>query len=167
MKGHQYESAARELNEALKLSPDESTVHNNLGVALTELGRLEDAVGHLRKALELNPQFAEAYNNFGEALARKGRVKDALRDSRRRSSSIPTTPTPRRISARALGALGAGRRGDPHLKRAVERQARGAGGAAGPRAMPWPRTGTCKKPASSSERAINCRPVRIRWRSTF
>jgi Flp pilus assembly protein TadD len=78
MQRREFEAAARELAQALSLAPDDSTVHNNLGVALTELGKLDEAVGHFEKALELNPKFAEAYNNFGEALSRKGNVNGAL-----------------------------------------------------------------------------------------
>jgi Flp pilus assembly protein TadD len=120
MKGRQYESAARELNEALRLSPDESTVHNNLGVALTELGRLEDAVAHLRKALELNPQFAEAYNNYGEALARKGALGDALARFEKAVALDPAHADAQKNLGSALAGAGRTAEAIPHLRKAVE-----------------------------------------------
>jgi tetratricopeptide (TPR) repeat protein len=119
MKSGQYEAAARELNEALKLSPDESTVHNNLGAALTELGRFEDAMAHLRKALALNPQFAEAYNNFGEALARKGALADALAKFEKAVALDPAHADAQKNLGSALAGAGRTAEAIPHLKKAV------------------------------------------------
>jgi predicted O-linked N-acetylglucosamine transferase (SPINDLY family) len=42
--------------------------HNNLGIALLELGKLEEASVGFRRAIELKPDFAEAHANLGDAL---------------------------------------------------------------------------------------------------
>lgn len=43
-------------------------VHNNISIALKELGLLKEAEQHVRKAIELRPQFSLAYNTYGTLL---------------------------------------------------------------------------------------------------
>ena len=50
----------------------------NLGTALHEASRYDDAVGHYRKAAALQPDYAPAYNNLGVTLRAQGRVDDAI-----------------------------------------------------------------------------------------
>lgn len=119
MTAKRYEQAVIELNRALELSPGESTVHNNLGVALTELGRLEDARAHLRKALELNPQFAEAYNNLGEALVRGGVVDEALRKFEKAVELDPEHADAQKNLGTTLARSGRAAEAIPHLQKAV------------------------------------------------
>ncbi len=52
--------------------------HNNLGEALRQKGRAEEAMIHYRKALEIKPDYAEAHNNLGAPLLQKGQVDEAL-----------------------------------------------------------------------------------------
>jgi tetratricopeptide (TPR) repeat protein len=51
---------------------------NNCGIALHELGRLDEAVAHYRSALQIKPNFADAHNNCAAALRLLGRYKEAL-----------------------------------------------------------------------------------------
>ncbi|TMA81673.1 MAG: tetratricopeptide repeat protein [Deltaproteobacteria bacterium] len=51
--------------------------HNNLGYALAEQGRTEEAARHFRTALESNPGYPEALNNLGTLLARQGLTEEA------------------------------------------------------------------------------------------
>jgi tetratricopeptide (TPR) repeat protein len=62
----------------LSLKPDFAECHNNLGVALDDLGRLEEAAAAYRRAITLKPDYAEAHSNLGNALAGLGRLDDAL-----------------------------------------------------------------------------------------
>jgi tetratricopeptide (TPR) repeat protein len=64
--------------QALRLNPDYSEVHNNLGVALAEQGRLTEAVASCQRALRLKPDYAEAHSNLGVALAKQGRLTEAV-----------------------------------------------------------------------------------------
>jgi protein O-mannosyl-transferase len=57
--------------------------HNNLGLLLAELGRLDEAMAHYRKALELNPRYSEAHNNLGNLLAELRRTDDAMASYRK------------------------------------------------------------------------------------
>jgi Flp pilus assembly protein TadD len=50
----------------------------NLGNALAQQGKFDQAVEHLSKALEIRPDYAEAHNNLGIAQARQGNFKKAI-----------------------------------------------------------------------------------------
>jgi predicted O-linked N-acetylglucosamine transferase (SPINDLY family) len=57
---------------------DDADVQCNLGVALQETGRIDEAIGAYRRAIELKPSLAAAYYNLGSALRRKGRFDEAI-----------------------------------------------------------------------------------------
>jgi tetratricopeptide (TPR) repeat protein len=59
-------------------NPTAWLAHNNLGFALGQAGKLEDAIAHYDQALRLKPDYAEAYNNLGAALVRLGNVQAAM-----------------------------------------------------------------------------------------
>jgi len=52
-------------------------IHNNLGICLTGLGELPEAVASLREALRLRPHFADALSNLGLALRFMGQLDEA------------------------------------------------------------------------------------------
>jgi predicted O-linked N-acetylglucosamine transferase (SPINDLY family) len=72
------EMAVHYIGEALRRKADFPEAHNNLGNALRELGRLEEAVASYRQALLLRPDYALAYNNLGIALSEQGRAEEAV-----------------------------------------------------------------------------------------
>ena len=51
----------------------------NLGTALHDEGRLDDAAARFRQALEIAPDYVPALNNLGVTLRAQGRVDDAIR----------------------------------------------------------------------------------------
>jgi tetratricopeptide (TPR) repeat protein len=53
-------------------------VHNNLGVALFNRGRIPEAVIHFKESLQINPRNAGAYYNLGVALVTEGKVREAI-----------------------------------------------------------------------------------------
>ena len=63
------------------LSPTRSRAitETNLGVALHEDGRLDDAVARYRRALEIQPDYVPAFNNLGVTLRAQGQVDEAIR----------------------------------------------------------------------------------------
>jgi tetratricopeptide (TPR) repeat protein len=69
--------AVAELRHALKLDADYIKAHNNIALALVELGQLDEAAAHWKKSLELEPQ-PEIYSDYGFTMARLGRPQDAL-----------------------------------------------------------------------------------------
>ena len=64
--------------KALAIKPDYAGAHNNLGNALKELGRLDEAVASYLKALAIKPDYAKAQNNLGVALQDLGRLDEAV-----------------------------------------------------------------------------------------
>jgi tetratricopeptide (TPR) repeat protein len=57
---------------------DNAITHNNLGGALLQKGRVDEAMVHFQQALQIKLDFAEAHNNLGNALLHKGGVDDAM-----------------------------------------------------------------------------------------
>jgi tetratricopeptide (TPR) repeat protein len=63
---------------SLKLKPGSPEVYNNLGNALSKLGREREAIKSYKEALKLRPKFAVAYFNLGTALSKMGDTKQAV-----------------------------------------------------------------------------------------
>ena len=57
--------------------PD-AEAHYNLGTALAQTGRMQEAREHFEQALRFNPDDAEAHHNYGVVLQRLGRVPEAI-----------------------------------------------------------------------------------------
>jgi tetratricopeptide (TPR) repeat protein len=62
----------------VEVNPEFAEAQNNLGLALGQKGRLDEAITHFQKAVEVNPELAEAQNNLGLALEQKGRLDEAI-----------------------------------------------------------------------------------------
>ena len=65
------------------MAPDFADAHYNLGNALKEQGKLEEAVACYRRALELKPSFAEGHSNLGMAFLMLGNLDAAIACYRR------------------------------------------------------------------------------------
>ena len=65
-------------NRALACGGPSARAYCNLGEALQEQGRNDEAVPHLQRALAINPEYAEALNNLGNALNGQGRLDEAI-----------------------------------------------------------------------------------------
>jgi Flp pilus assembly protein TadD len=74
--------AVVEYERALVANAKSAKSHNNLALALVELGRLDEAAGHFEKSLELEPK-AEIYSDLGFTMARLGKPDEALADYRK------------------------------------------------------------------------------------
>ena len=66
------------IGQAIGLRDDVPVYHNNLGVALGELGRFGEAVTHYKRALTLKPDFVHAHFNLGNALQEQGKLDEAI-----------------------------------------------------------------------------------------
>ncbi|MBI4367128.1 MAG: tetratricopeptide repeat protein, partial [Deltaproteobacteria bacterium] len=84
-----FAAAAADLKRATDLAPDHADAHNNLGLALIELGRADKALVALEHALGLRPTYSEAHNNRGNALRAMGRLPEAIESYR---SAIAIAP---------------------------------------------------------------------------
>jgi len=65
------------IGRAIGLKPS-AEAHSNLGVALREKGRLDEAIDAHRLALALKPDYADAWRNLGVALNAKGLFDEAM-----------------------------------------------------------------------------------------
>jgi len=63
---------------ALDVTDNNYLAHNNLGRALEEQGRTDDAISHYTEALQINPDYETAQYNLGLALAGRGRIDEAV-----------------------------------------------------------------------------------------
>jgi tetratricopeptide (TPR) repeat protein len=64
-------------------SPNNVNARMNLGKALFEAGRTEEAAEQFEAALKLSPDYVEGLNNLGAAYARLGRLEEAGRNFQR------------------------------------------------------------------------------------
>ena len=63
---------------ALEVTTNNDLAHNNLGAALFNKGKYDEAVEHYKEALKLTPQNADALNNLGLTLAKQKKFDEAL-----------------------------------------------------------------------------------------
>ncbi len=75
--------AVEYMGRAIALKGNVAAFHNNLGNALQDQGKLEEAATCYRRALELKPDHAEARNNLGNALKDQGKIDEAVACYRR------------------------------------------------------------------------------------
>ena len=62
----------------LACTTNNTVAENNLGEALEQNGRPDEAMGWFQKALDAQPTYAEAQGNLGNLLLQKGKLDDAL-----------------------------------------------------------------------------------------
>jgi tetratricopeptide (TPR) repeat protein len=75
-----YQAAVRAYTKALELDSNSSEGHFNLGLALAEMGQLDDGLARIEKALSLNSQEARYYYGRGRILLLAGQPAKALAD---------------------------------------------------------------------------------------
>jgi tetratricopeptide (TPR) repeat protein len=75
---HQYDQAVPAWRAAVAKDPEDSRVHNELGMALAATGQTSEAIAEYRKSLALNDLSSQAHNNLGSALASTGNTDEAL-----------------------------------------------------------------------------------------
>ncbi len=64
--------------DAIRLKPDFTEAHYNLGVACRQMNLIDKALDSFRRATECDPDSSEAHNALGEMLGAKGRLAKAL-----------------------------------------------------------------------------------------
>ncbi|MDB5400686.1 MAG: hypothetical protein JWQ55_2704 [Rhodopila sp.] len=66
------------IGKAITTNANVASYHSNLGNALKQLGRLDQAAAAYRGALGLMPNFMEAHYNLGNTFREQGRLDDAV-----------------------------------------------------------------------------------------
>src|SRR5439155_16457386 len=67
--------------------------HSNLGIALTSIGRPDEAIAAFQTALQLNPNDSMALFNLGSAFKDQGRLDEAIASYRRALELDPASDT--------------------------------------------------------------------------
>ena len=65
-----YIAAYNELQELIRIHPEEPRAHNNLGILLLKQGKPKEAVFHFTEALTLKPDYKQARLNLEATLNR-------------------------------------------------------------------------------------------------
>ena len=84
----------------------QAITENNLGTALQEQKRYDEAIGRHQRAIALAPGYAPAYNNLGAALRASGRVDEAIVQYKKALELQPEYPSASFNLANALLARG-------------------------------------------------------------
>jgi tetratricopeptide (TPR) repeat protein len=66
------------LAHSLAVTRDNEFARNNLGAALSDLGRLDEAIIQFEQAVRLSPKYVLAQANLGIALVKRGRLDEAI-----------------------------------------------------------------------------------------
>src|SRR3984893_15829485 len=74
------EGAVAEYKQFLKLHPEATAIHSNLGAALAGLGRFEEAISEYKTALRQTPSMPGARLNLALAYYKMGRIAGAVRE---------------------------------------------------------------------------------------
>jgi tetratricopeptide (TPR) repeat protein len=81
--------AVQQYRQFLKLHPEATAIHSNLGAALAGLGRFENAIAEYRIALKQSPSFPGARLNLALAYYKMGQIEDAARELTRVHAEDP------------------------------------------------------------------------------
>jgi tetratricopeptide (TPR) repeat protein len=84
-----YAEAENVLRQAISLNEGNSTAHYNLGNALREQGKRDEAMAEFRRAVQIDPKNSEAHNNLGNRFRDLGKLDDAIAEYR---SAIKADP---------------------------------------------------------------------------
>ena len=63
---------------ALAVTENNWLAHNNLGFAISQQGKIDEAIAHYLEALRIKTDYLEARYNMGFALSRQGKIDDAI-----------------------------------------------------------------------------------------
>jgi tetratricopeptide (TPR) repeat protein len=73
-----------------QVTKDNTKAHDNLGEALADANRHQEAIDEFRKSLEINPKNLATHQNLGAALHKQGRVDQAMAEYQEALAIDPT-----------------------------------------------------------------------------
>jgi tetratricopeptide (TPR) repeat protein len=114
-----YNAGVPLLESLNKTDPDSAAVLFNLGMAYSDLGRLDEARAHLERAVRSDPEFASAWVALGVAQARSRRTDEALASLRTALDLEPDNPYAERNLAAALANAGSLEEAEKHFRKAA------------------------------------------------
>lgn len=91
---------------SVRVTANNWLAHNNLGVALVNLGKLDEATSHFFEAVRIKSNYAEAYTNLGNVFAEQGKLDKAVAHFSQVLRAIPDSPEAHNNLAVVLGRQG-------------------------------------------------------------
>jgi Flp pilus assembly protein TadD len=85
-----WSDATKVFRKALELNPSNAKAHYNLGLVMTEEGKLVEAERELKEAILLQPGYDQAHNNLGIVYAKQTRNEAALMEFHKAVSLNPS-----------------------------------------------------------------------------
>ena len=73
-----WENSITLYEHAIQVTTNSYLPHLNLGVALFDLGKIDEAISHYQEVLRIKPNNAEAHNNLGVAVIKLGKIEAAI-----------------------------------------------------------------------------------------
>ena len=92
--------------DSVARNPGSWVTHFNLGLALKEQGRIEEAIACYRQALQLNPNDVKSHNNLGNALLEQNQFGEAVVQFREAIRLKPDLPAAHNNLGVALARMG-------------------------------------------------------------
>lgn len=117
-----YDTAVGIWTDALRTQPDAALAHYNLGVALLEARRPEDAKAAFEETLRRDPDHTKARDNLGLALSQLGRPDEAIGHFEAALARDPSDAAALNNLAAALVRQGRAQDAVAHLDRALALQ---------------------------------------------
>jgi len=77
-KQQNWQAAASEFREVIKINPQRAQAQHMLGQALEKLGEREASLAAFRRSIGIDPSNAEAHYNLGTALGEFGNLQEAV-----------------------------------------------------------------------------------------
>ncbi len=105
--------------DTINKRPNNPRAHYNLGLALTQAGRVGESIGHYEQALRISPAYAKAHNNLGTALSQAGRVQEAIAHYEQALRINPDYAEAHCNLGMALGQVGKFDEAIPHYEQAL------------------------------------------------
>lgn len=114
-----YLEDALPMLEAMSRTMQDDDVEYNLGICLSELGRVPESIAPLQRCLELNPSYVNAYAGLGVSFGRMRNFAEAERVLREGARIEPENPYIKRNLGGILLSSGKPEEGLPFLRQAV------------------------------------------------
>ena len=115
----EYPGAITLLRLFLSDRPNDVNLLYNLGMALSDIGQLDDAVNHLRRAVTLAGDFTNARIALGVALQRQGKNTEAIAALNEAVMTDPSNPWAHRNYGACLLEAGRTEEAENHLRQAT------------------------------------------------
>ena len=107
-------------SHTVNLTEDNAAMHNNLGMALVERGRLEEARIHFARAIQVSDYYFKGHYNMAVTLEKQGKDDQAVAEYRKALDVIPDDVSTHYNLGNLLRRLGHEEEGIALLTKAVE-----------------------------------------------